>query len=227
MKCLYRAAKRKKLLELWRDEAPRGVANLRRDRQSMSQTRKQLETALMVLAQAHVDNLTGLRLVEGSLFDLERDQSFAKIISYLRDAIECAEKWKLVFDGLISPELREKDERKRAKTELAAGVAAGTIVSHSYPVGEKSPDIDHWFIGAAAECLDQYKTERAKRIPRYNQIIYELFKVVDGRYRSFESIDRELRRQRKAGRPKFLFPTRPPGPSVGYFLSSVETEPEK
>jgi hypothetical protein len=219
LKCLYRAAKRKLLLERWRDEAPRGVDKLRQDRKSMSETKTTLNNALKILLNVQREKRPQLSLIEGSLIDLERDQSIAKIIRYLEEAVETAGKWKLVFDGLISPELRDKDERRRAKTELAEGVAAGTIVSHPYPMSQKSSKIDHWFIGAAAECLDQYRTERGKKIPNYGDIIYQLFVVVERRHGGFEGIAKELRRQKKDGRTKLPFPTRPPGPSVDYLMS--------
>jgi hypothetical protein len=206
LKCLYRAAKRKIQMERWRYEAPTGVENLRRDRKSMSETKTTLNSTLKILLKAQREKLPQLRLIEGSLFDLDRDQSFAKIIRYLEDAVEAAGKWKLVFDGLIPAELRDKDEKLRAKIELAEGIAAETIVSHPYPMSQKSSEIDHWFIGAAAECLDQYRTERGKKIPNPGSIIYQLFEAIEGRQGGFEGITKELRRQKKNGRPKLPFP---------------------
>jgi hypothetical protein len=80
LKCLYRAAKRKIQMERWRYEAPTGVENLRRDRKSMSETKTTLNSTLKILLKAQREKLPQLRLIEGSLFDLDRDQSFAKII---------------------------------------------------------------------------------------------------------------------------------------------------
>ena len=78
-------------------------------------------------------------------------------------------------------------------------------MSHEYPVSSHSPDIDHWFIGAAADCLDQYKTGTGKKIPNYNHIISGLFRVAFNFTRTEESIRIELRRQKKDGRPTYLF----------------------
>jgi hypothetical protein len=153
-----------------------------------------------------------LALVESSIFNLEEEcHSFRGSIQFLEAALECADKYQLVFAGLIHPHFRRRPvEKQQAEQELAEGVAAEMIVSHQYPASPESPDIDHWFIGAAATCLDQYKTGTGRKIPSYDAIIRALFKVAFTDSRSAESIRIELRRQKKDGRPKYFFVVPPP-----------------
>lgn len=209
LKCLYQAAERKIELERRRKEMQEdGGKTIREKKKSMSQASKLLNQALRNIKKAKLHHSEALALVESSIFSLEDECfSFRGSIQFLEAAVECADKYQFVFAGLIHPRLRRRPvEKRQAEQELAEGVAAGTIVSHQYPASHDSPDIDHWFIGAAAECLDQYKTGTGKKIPAYVAIIQALFRVAfQDVERSAESIRIELRRQKKDGAPRYLF----------------------
>ena len=209
LKCLYQAAERKIEVERQRKEMQDDNGRtIREKKKSMYQARKFLNRALQNIKKAKLHHSEALALVESSIFSLEDECfSFRGSIQFLEAAVGCADKYQLVFAGLIHPRLRRRPvEKRQAEQEMAEGVAAGTIVSHQYPASPDSPDIDHWFIGAAAECLDQYKTGTGKKIPAYVAIIQALFRVAfQDVERSAESIRIELRRQKKDGAPRYLF----------------------
>jgi hypothetical protein len=209
LKCFYQAAEQKIELERRRKEIQEDDGRtIREKKKSMSQARKLLNHALRNIKKAKVEHSEALVLVEGSIFSLEDECfSFRGSIQFLEAAVECADKYQLVFAGLIHPRLRRRPvEKRQAEQELAEGVAAGAIASHQYPASPDSPDIDHWFIGAAAECLDRCTTGTGKKIPAYDGIIQALFRVAfQDVERSAESIRIELRRQKKDGAPRYLF----------------------
>lgn len=208
LKSLYEAAKWKTKLERWRDSAQDQLTINRKARISMSQARKLLDQALKILRKAVVQNWEELSEIEGSIsigFE-DEPRTFKNTIQYLKDAVECADNWQLAYAGLIHPHLRSTAEKQQAQQKLSGGrgIVAGTILPHDYPARPRSPAIAHWFIGAAAECLDKYRTGTGKKIPRYDKIISMLFQVAFGDHgRNDENIRTELQRQERIGMPVY------------------------
>jgi hypothetical protein len=67
----------------------------------------------------------------------------------------------------------------------------------------KTAIIDHWFIGAAADCLDECEKLAGTRIGVRAPIIRNLFEAM-GQARTDASIEKELQRQKTQGRPEAL-----------------------
>jgi hypothetical protein len=141
------------------------------------------KNALQTLRKAVVDNWEEVSQIDASIGSLEDDRySIRKTIRYLEDAVKCADDYQLVFAGLIHADLRNRTEKQQSMQKLHGGdgIAAGTILSHPNPARPRSVQIDHWFIGAAATCLDQYRTGTGKKIAGYDHIISALFRVAFG-----------------------------------------------
>lgn len=66
----------------------------------------------------------------------------------------------------------------------------------------KTPAIDHWFIGVAADHLERLEKATGTRISGKEKIIARLFDMMGERGRTEESIGKELRRQKTQGRPR-------------------------
>lgn len=203
LESLYQAAKGKMKLERWRAGTKDGMESLRQARKSMSQTKKLLKQAWEALTRAKERHREAIFAIQGSAIDLDKaGPTFADILQYLERAVACADYYQLVYAGLMHPDLRRKAEKRQAEQKLHGKIVAGTLVSHDYPARPKSHDIDHWFIGAGASVLDGYKTGQGKKIPNYTRIISALFRIAFHESgRSEASIQRELQRQRKHGKP--------------------------
>ena len=142
----------------------------------------------------------------------------------MKRALEAAASIEFLTAAVVHPHLRKPAEKETAKQLLGPDTDPSSLEtsleSLVFPARERSPDIDHWFIGAAADCLDKFRTGTGKEIPRYDEIIAETFKIAFGdSERDAENVRTELRRQKKDGRPMYHIPGRPiPGaiPSTIY-----------
>jgi hypothetical protein len=219
LETLYAAAKRKLDFDKARDAAPGAVREIRQKKAAMAKAGKLLAQALRILKKAQKQYPDQLWNIGSTVDSLEDDrQSLPNTIRYLESAVKGAADWQVLYSGLIHPQLRtRKSEQREAAQELPSGIVAGTILPlPTYAARQKSPDIDHWFIGEAAKCLDPYKTVRGKPIPGYPKVIAALFWIAFREKRSEDSIRIELRRQRKNGRPEspFVLPTHRPRVSL-------------
>jgi len=207
LKSLFRIAEKKVHLEKMRDLSLRDVKGLRRFRKEIIAAGRGIKKALGILKNTQrrygdaLSNVAVEDTVDGELILI----SFDEIVQYLEDALEVAGTERLVAVGQIHTQLRSGYEKKLAKKKLPSPggeVEAGSIDPHDHPARERSPDIDHWFIGAAARCLDKYRTAEGKPIPRYDKIISKLFEVAfNDRTRDVENIRTELGRQKESGSP--------------------------
>jgi hypothetical protein len=212
LKSLYQTVEKKVHLEKMRVLSQRDVDDLRRSRTEITAASKAINKALNILKKAqqrYGEELTSVEVedeVDGELILI----SFDEIVQYLEDALEVARNQQLGYVGMIHRGLRNRTEKKLAKKKLPSpggDIEAGEIESHPYPARERSPDIDHWFIGAVAKCLDNYRTAERKPIPRYDKLISKLFEVAfHDKTRNEENIRTELRRQKQSASPSITFP---------------------
>lgn len=205
LQSLYRAAKIKVHFESERLWAQDEVPSLRSYRKKMAAAKTLISQALKLLANVDRDvrnDLVAERLGEGDEYVLYR---FDEIVEFLEKAAQCAESSGLALVGQIHPDLRSKTEEQLAKNKIAGEVVAGTIMSPPYPARPKSSDIDHWFMGVAAKCLDQGQDVKGNKIPTQEKIIAKVFEVAFGDFMQTEgSVRRELTRQQE--RSKQLSP---------------------
>ena len=207
LKCLYLAAQDKIAFDQQRTWAGEKVVYFREGQIAMGAAKKSLGQLLEHLKSENEKHRESFETIENSTQGEEFEFTFEEIIQHLKDGIEAAGNFQLANAGQIHPHLRNKTEKALAKETLPRNHIAGTIVPHTITARDRSPDIDHWFIGAAAECLDRCLVDRhdaskSNRLPRYDTIISELFKVCfPDQSRSEENVRQELGRQKKAGHP--------------------------
>ena len=79
----------------------------------------------------------------------------------------------------------------------------------------KTPAVDHWFIGVAADHLERVGKETGTRIRGKEKIIARLFEMMGESGRTEESISKELRRQKNQGRPQIHQPLSPKDDAYG------------
>ena len=79
----------------------------------------------------------------------------------------------------------------------------------------KTPAVDHWFIGVAADHLERVEKEAGTRIRGKEKIIARLFDMMGEPGRTEESISKELRRQKNQGRPRLHQPVSPKDDEYG------------
>jgi hypothetical protein len=79
----------------------------------------------------------------------------------------------------------------------------------------KTPAVDHWFIGVAADHLERVGKETGTRIRGKEKIIARLFEMMGESGRTEESISKELRRQKTEGRPNLSLPLSPDDDNYG------------
>ncbi len=183
---LYRAANFKMFLERAkpdRDEA----SELRRYRKHLRRLKRALEHLIQEL-RTMTETVPPLR--ECFVNALEPDKLFP-FLDALTQAVQFVVDSDRPAAALIHPALRSKAERALVPSELTEHI--------DVPRSSKSPKINLWFIGAAADCLNGYRTEKNKRIRRYDIVISELFKAAFGdSSRNDENIRVVLRRQQRA-----------------------------
>ena len=205
MQCLYAAAKKKLELEENRRWAGEMAKHFRKMRRSMKTAQKLLGRALRILERTEEKEGQNLRQMEWQ--EESYKFNFDETIQNLKRAWEAAGASQPFLAAAVHPHLRDKAEKEMAKQLMAPGVDAHSMEFLISPARPKSPDIEHWFIGAAADCLDKYRTGTGEKIPRHDQIISALFKIAFGDHsRSEENIRKELVRQEKSGRPSYLVP---------------------
>ncbi len=205
LKALYQVVKEKEELERWREGALEGRTEIRKKRQSMVEVKKAFANALHILDEAYLKYAEEIASIDGTLGIPDDRWTLQNTFRYLFKAKWRADHFQILYAGRIHKNLRDKPiEKQQASEALAGGIVAGTIFSHDYPARPDSREIDHWFIGAAADCLDQYKTGQGGRIPGYGQIILRLFQVAfRDEHRTLASINTEMQRQKKSGRPEY------------------------
>jgi hypothetical protein len=116
----------------------------------------------------------------------------------LAEAVEITASKQKLLAAMVNPQLRTDLERKLVPQEHL-------LVHSTLPLGEKTPAIDHWFMGEAASKLDKYRTQNGGKIKRYEKIIVQVFNVaLNDKMRTEESIRIELRRQKKDGKPELF-----------------------
>ena len=204
---LYEAAKAKLEFEDYRRWAQAMATRYRRMRNSMEVAGKALSKAVDTLEKAKADD-KDLEFIEwiqkGYKFNFE------EITRQVKVALETVEDSKAALAAMIHPHLRSTPEKHSAKKLSDPNFDTSSLEDLVFPARTTSPEIDHWFMGAAAECLDKYRTGTDKKIPRYDKIIYELFKVAFRQTkRDVDSIRREVNRQMRSGRPAYQIPGRP------------------
>jgi hypothetical protein len=204
---LYRTAEKKVELELQRTRAHNDKEMLRSNRSSRKAAMKLLSDALNLLSQTKDQYKVELEQIEFAVELEDFRFRFDDIIQHLKDAVEAAANFQLADAGQVHPHLRKKAERQLAQEKIAGEVVAGSIVPHDYPARPKSPNIDHWFIGELAACLDKYPRSGGRKIPAYGHIISEIFRIAFGDDRADDSVRQELGRQKMAGRPTYDLPS--------------------
>ncbi len=231
---LYHIAVRKVVSEKFAEAARRSVPWLRNERIKISKLRQLISEAADCLDQACSDcgeqmydiecfrqfmsqfmsdpSTYSFKVVKGpidyseQLGDIEftkGDLEIGKIAERLRELVVELETREEIIALTIHPRFRTPVEQRLASE-------ANPHKPHRYPlIGPKTPAIDHWFIGAAATCLEKYQAETAMKISNVAQFIGRLFDAAFGAVgRTEGSIDRELRRQKTDGRPDYGKPLR-------------------
>ena len=200
---LYKEAQQKLKLEKSRKQAQEDKFMLRGSRHSMEEVSKKLGQALKILEEAKQENGEQLTQIEESLAWRMTPFTFDKVIQHFKDGMEVAEEIRGISAEIVHPDLRNPGERKLVQ-KFGKGNSPGAMKLQDYPARKLSKEIDHWFIGAAEDCLKEHEEASGKKIPRHDKIISHLFEVCfsDTR-RDYENIRAELGRQKKKGRPRY------------------------
>lgn len=209
LKGLYEVAKKKIRFESVRKQEQDDAIYLRVERKKWARLRPLLQRALVALTKAQQQYPLEMEAIEGDPEEASHI-SFDDVTRLLKDTLGEADDWKIRSAWNVHPGLRNRREKKLASQKPSDGRPIDFPIldfippRNVYPVRSRSSEVDHWFIGAAAECLDDYRTGSGKKIPRYDRIISELFKTCFGDHqRNEENVRTELGRQKKAGKPKY------------------------
>ena len=227
LECLYEATKTKIEFEQYRHWARENAEAVRKARDSMAAVRRQLSKASHVIEKTAEDNHAELEQIESWVKGGEFEFTFDEITEHLKRALETTANIEVFLAGMVHPHLRKPAEKNMAKRllnpEIDAGLVESSFESLVFPARPLSPDIDHWFIGAAADCLDKFRTGTGRNIPRYDDIISKVFEIAfgDGE-RDAENIRTELGRQKKEGRPIY----HPPGRPIPGAIPSTPHDPD-
>ena len=124
----------------------------------------------------------------------------------LRKLLEDAALVEAMVASNMHPALRTPPERRLAQSFRLTGRSEEESLTRSFEdkyeyLTPKTPAIDHWFIGAAAECLNKCEQETGSRIRGKDKIIARIFEMMGEPGRTEGSISKELRRQKTQGRP--------------------------
>lgn len=214
LKCLYEAAKTKTQFEDYRNWAGENDEAVRKGRDSMAAVRKQLSKALHVIEKTAETNNAELEQIESWVEGGRFEFTFDEITQNLKSALEAAANIESLAAGMVHPHRRKPAEKDMAKQlidpEIDTHALESSLESLVFPARPLSPDIDHWFIGAAADCLDRCRTGSGKNIPRRDEIISKTFEIAfEDDSRNAENIRTELGRQKIEGRPTYHLPGRP------------------
>ena len=218
-KSLYEIAKGKRIREAAAVLSRRQVQQLRRQRKYYLTLRNHLEKASVHLQAAcgiqptmlfHIENkvLSDARFSErkGQVFPL--GDGVERIVKWVKAASDSAQEFANLRAVLIHPSLRTPKERRTAKEWYSKFASEET--EDYLPIGPKSSEIDHWFIGTANACLIEFESQFRARLSVKNRlsILTQLFEVLFKERKTQESIRKELKRQERAGVPRFTWPAR-------------------
>lgn len=194
---LYLLSRHKLFLERWVKADIREEKQFRAYRKTFRAVETRLSNALKEIVSI-AEQYPKFDTVELLFGAEEVRNSVMNLADALLAGISLARQKKTKALEFINPKLRTPREREEiADAESSTHVAL--------PLRLKSPKIDHWFIGQADACLDKYQTAAQKQIPRHDKVISHLFSAAFGNEsRDPANIRKELRVQRKEGRPHLL-----------------------
>lgn len=181
-------------------EWPEAIPDIRRSRRSMVTIKASLKRAA-----DEIDALTKVHSAEVAYLDeftvwTQKPQFSAalrEMSQSLRIMLEDAAFVEATIAANVHPAKRTKEEKR---------IIASHRLSMSSDEGSrffrpKTPAVDHWFIGAAAGCLEQCEKANATQIRGKEKIIAKLFEIIGEPGRTEGSILKELQRQKIQGRP--------------------------
>lgn len=211
---LYSAAMMKAALENGLTLAQQGTRSLRRVRMRLSWLHALLQRALRSLETVETCYLTELEISERFRAKHGYDESrsgreLSKIKQQLARRSDGVADAECTYAALIHPRLRTAPENR------LAGQTSSPIreISASPVWREKSPQIDHMFIGQIAACLEQFEMEtssqqtgRVKKLSTSASFFRQVFEAAFGVIKLEGTIAKELERQRKNGREFFVEP---------------------
>ena len=211
---IYSAAIIKVSIENGLKLVQQGTKGLRRVRKRLSRLHALLQRALRSLETVEKVHLTELEIPERfrAKHGYEGSRSGAeisKIQQRLKSLSAGVANAECTYAALIHPRLRTSPENRLASQ-------APTTIRHISvsPVWrEKSPQIDHLFIGQVAACLEQLEkaassqpSVRAKKLSISASFLRQVFEAAFGVIKLEGTIAKELERQRDHGREYFIEP---------------------
>jgi hypothetical protein len=196
MKELYRLANYKRAIDRWAETEREEEPKFREYRAGLADVERVLSQALQKITEV-VSIYPREDIIEMLIGGEDIRFTTLQAAKALGKAIKFAAGKQKLLAAMVNPELRTDFERELVPQE--------TFAHWRLPLGEKTPAINHWFIGEAASKLDDYCTQDGRRIKRYDKIIAKVFNVaLDDKMRTDESIRIELRRQKKDGQPELF-----------------------
>jgi hypothetical protein len=201
---LYRAAELKCDMERRAEIERQSVSELRAQGKRFADASDLLRQALQPVRNARRDYTDELEECE-ELFAEDWGFTFAGIEENLKAGVDCLTAYECLAAARVHPKQRTAAEKRLVckRMEAFGDIAEGAESHQDYPLGEKTPALDHWLIGEAASCLDRYRTPKKRQIQGYDTVIARLFYAAFGETRSEGSIGIELRRQKRDGRPEY------------------------
>jgi hypothetical protein len=177
------------------------ISEFRRARMSVLHIKKCIEQAADRFDDITKDNRVLLEYLDVVTRFQQRPTIFSVALCEIRGSLselrETASIVEAMLAGSIHPAQRTSKENDLARLHNVSG---GDVREYTF-LRPKTPAIDHWFIGAAADCLERCEKQNHTRISGKDKIIASLFEMLGEPGRTEGSIAKELRRQKTQGRP--------------------------
>jgi len=133
---------------------------------------------------------------------LETHARCEMIIGCLQTEIAQSREQEEYSAAMINPGYRTKAEKQIVPANMAAR-------DSEYPhIGEKTPALDHWFIGRVHNSIKHIQTNLGSGAKIENEpgLISRMFQVLFGETRTPGSIEKELKKQERLGAPDYSWP---------------------
>jgi hypothetical protein len=204
---LYAAAMMKAWLDNGLIHAQQNTRTLRQTRKRLTQLHALIRKALKVLEPVNTCDFIKLEIPERFRAKRGYDE-LSKIRQQLKELSDEVAGAECIYAALIHPKLRTSREKRLVSQD------SSLFRNISAPVWrEKSPQIDHMFIGQIAACLEKLDIEtslrpngRGKKLSTSASFFRQVFEAAFGVIKQEGAIAKELERQRNHGREFLIEP---------------------
>jgi hypothetical protein len=206
---LYEVAQRKISYDIEIDNWSTAIPKIRRSAKVMRGIKKSFDQAANRFASISTKHPVEVSYLDDLTLAHQEDRFSEALVEILRSLRKMGEDAALVEAIIVSnvhPAKRTESEKKLITAHLPRTRREDAYRQFLRP---KTPAVDHWFIGVAADHLERVEKETGTGIRGKEKIIARLFEMMGEPGRTEESISKELRRQKNQGRPRLHQPVSP------------------